>query len=119
MDIDFIGSFSTIGGLATLTTFICSLLTNYLKIKEAWLKQVISWIIPIIISIVGYLTKLGLFINFSELVAWQGWIFTCLTGLGIGLISNGIYDISGVKNGLKSIYTFTQKIFTKQQKEAE
>lgn len=115
MDIDFIGSFSTIGGLATLTTFICSLLTNYLKIKKAWIKQVISWIIPILISIMGYLTKLGLFINFSELVSWQGWVFTCLTGLGIGLISNGIYDISGVKNVLKSIYTFMEKIFTKKE----
>jgi hypothetical protein len=109
LSINFAESFGTFSGLAALNVVIVNLITTYCKIKTSWIKQVISWIIPIIISIIGFVFNLGLFENYTVLVEWQGWIYTILTGLGIGLTSNGIFDISFVRNLLNNLNNLINK----------
>ena len=51
LTINFAESFGTFSGLAALNVVIVNLITTYFKIKKGWIKQVISWIIPIVISV--------------------------------------------------------------------
>lgn len=103
MDINLLESFSSFGGLATLNVFLSELIIKTCKINKSWVKQTISWIFPIILCIIGYIMNIGMFIPFNELVDWQGWVYTILTGLGIGLTSNGIFDITVTQNILDYI----------------
>ena len=109
LTINFAESFGTFSGLAALNVVIVNLITTYFKIKKGWIKQVISWLIPIVISIIGFVLNIGLFESYTSLVEWQGWLYTVLTGLGIGLTSNGIFDISFVKNLLNNLNTLINR----------
>ena len=67
LTINFAESFGTFSGLATLNVVIVNLITTYFKIKKGWIKQVISWLIPIVISIIGVCILLGQkYGNFSK-----------------------------------------------------
>ena len=112
---DFIGSFSTLGGLAALTVVITGFLNKTFKVEKGWVKQLISWLVPVIVSILGFVLHLGLFAAFGPLAGWAGWVYTLLTGLGVGLIPNGIYDVNGVKTALDWL---TQWIDTLRAKKA-
>lgn len=112
--INFIESFSTFSGLAALNVFICQLIFNLTKLTIGWLKQVISWVLPILLCIIGYLTGIGMFSEYVLLPVWQGWVYTILVGLGIGLTSNGIYDVPLVKQLLETIKLLFDKIGKKQ-----
>ena len=111
MLVNFVESFSTFGGLAALTVVLCQFIVKMFKIEVDWLKQVISWVIPIVLCIIGYLFKIGMFSDYHVLIDWQGWLYTILVGLGIGLTSNGIYDIPLISNFLEII----GKLFKKKE----
>lgn len=112
---DFIGSFSTLGGLAALTVVITGFINKTFKVEKDWVKQLISWLVPVVVSVVGFALQLGLFAAFGPLTLWTGWVYSILTGLGVGLISNGLYDINGVQSLLDLI---TKWIGTLQAKKA-
>ena len=109
MMINFVESFSTFSGLAALTVVLCQFIVKMFKVEVNWLKQVISWVIPIVLCIIGYLCKLGMFVEYHMLVEWQGWLYTILVGLGIGLTSNGIYDIPLISKFLDMIGNLFKK----------
>lgn len=101
--VNFVESFSTFSGLAALNVLIIEFIIKSFKISKDWVKQVISWILPILVCIIGYITGIGMFNDYSMLPSWQGWVYTILVGFGIGLTSNGIYDIPLISKFLEVI----------------
>ena len=110
-------SFATFGGLAALNVMIVNLITTQFNIQTGWVKQMLSWLIPISVSIVGFLLNLGLFTVYNDIAAWQGWLYTILTGFGIGLTSNGIFDIAAVKTLLNYAHTIAERFKPKKTEE--
>lgn len=85
--------FSTVGGLAVLSVLVSSFVIKNLKIEAGWAKQLISWIAPIVLSVIGLICQLGLFVAFGPVTSVVAWIYTIIAGIGIGLGANGIYDL--------------------------
>ena len=114
MDINFFESFATFGSIAAMHDFIVELIVKTFKIEKSWLKQLVSWVIPIAVAIVGFVLNLGMFAQFGGMTEWQGWVYTVLVGLGMGLTSNGIFDIELVKSLLNAISNLFKKTDSKQ-----
>ena len=72
-------------------------------IKADWLKQLISWVCPMLLSVLGFVFGFGIFGAYGTISSVSGWFYTVLTGLGLGLTSNGIYDIELVQNIIKNV----------------
>lgn len=99
----FIDYFTTIGGLSTLVLIITEWINRKFNVEKSWVKQLISWCVSILICVVGFVLQLGMFTTFGGIGTWLSWVYVGLTGLGTGLISNGLYDITGVKSLLNGI----------------
>jgi hypothetical protein len=83
--------FLTLSGLATASMFVTGWLnTNLFKIMNSTGKQIVSWVVAILISFVGMWKGLGLF-------AQADVVTTIITGVAVGLISNGIFDLKFVQ----------------------
>ena len=63
---DFIGSFSTLGGLAALTVVITGFINKTFKVEKDWVKQLISWLVPVVVSVVGVMGLLVLLHNLKK-----------------------------------------------------
>jgi hypothetical protein len=77
-------------------------LTELLKgaVSNNNLVQVFSWAVGILLSALGYWLELGMFAEFNL-------VFSLITGLGVSLVTNGIYDaefIQGFWNFLKGLF---------------
>ena len=95
-DIDINAVFATLSGLAAGSVIISALFIKWFKAIKSWVRQVISWLVPIALMVVGNLLNLGFMSEFT-------WLMTVAYGLGAGLISNGIYDVAGVQTLLALI----------------
>ena len=95
--------FSTLGGVSTLNVVVTEMINTTFGIKSGWLKQLISWVCPMLLSILGFVFGFGIFGAYGTISSVAGWIYTVLTGLGVGLVSNGIYDIEFVQNIIKNV----------------
>lgn len=102
--------FATIGGVAALNVIVTEFINNAIGAK-GWVKQVISWACPMLIAILGLVFGWGIFAGYGTIGSFTAWIYTILTGLGTGLVSNGIYDIKYVQNAIE----FIKELFTKTQ----
>lgn len=109
--------FTSLSGLAALNVIVADWINKTLKIEKGWAKQLISWIVPILVTTFGFVLQVGLFSTFGPLTAWTGWLYAVLTGLGTGLVSNGIYDINGVKTLLNSITSLFGRFLPKKDEE--
>ena len=89
-DIDLNTVFASLAGVAAGSVFISALLIKWLKVTKSWLRQLVSWIAPVVIFVVGNLFNFGFMSEFT-------WVMTIVYGLGAGLISNGIFDIAIVQ----------------------
>ena len=76
--------------LVALTTSLAGLINQGFKIKQGWLKQLISWVLGAGLSVGAWAIKM---ITFGDPV-WLGVVCLCLV---VGLASNGIYDIPFIK----------------------
>lgn len=101
----FITAFSSISTLATLTVGLTEMLKSKLNLKKKGQKQLLSWSLPCILSIIGFVLGLGIFADFGTISSISAWIETIITGIGIGLTSNGIYEIDYVKDLLSYFKT--------------
>lgn len=81
--------------LVSLTTALAGLINQGCKVKQPWLKQLISWIIGASLSVGAWALKLITFGN----PMWLG--ILCLA-IVVGLSSNGIYDIPTIKNWINT-----------------
>lgn len=95
--------FSTLGGVSALNVVVTEMINSAFGIKAGWLKQLISWVCPMLLSILGFVFGFGIFSAYGTISSVSGWIYTVLTGLGLGLTSNGIYDIEWVQNIIKNV----------------
>jgi membrane protease YdiL (CAAX protease family) len=75
--------------LASLTVALTAFLNSKINPNKVW-KQIISWIVGIGFTVGGY--YLGV-VNMQEPV----WLSMVCTGILVGLESNGIYSIKGIK----------------------
>lgn len=81
--------------LVTLTTALAGLINQACKVKQGWLKQLISWLIGAGLSVGAWAIKA---ITFGNPV-WLGVVCLCIV---VGLASNGIYDIPSIKAFINS-----------------
>ena len=81
--------------LVALTTTVAGLINQGFKVKQAWVKQIISWVIGSGFSVGAWVLKL---ITFGNPV-WLGIVCLCVV---IGLASNGFYDIPTIKNWINA-----------------
>ena len=95
--------FSTLGGVSALNVVVTEMFNTTFGIKGARLKQLISWVCPMLLSVLGFVFGFGIFAAYGTISSVAGWVYTVLTGLGLGLTSNGIYDIEWVQNVIKNV----------------
>lgn len=81
--------------LVALTTAVAGLINQGFKVKPAWAKQIISWVIGSGASVGAWALKL---ITFGNPV-WLGVVCLCVV---VGLASNGFYDIPTIKNWINT-----------------
>lgn len=95
--------FSTLGGVSALNVVVTEMINTTFGIKGARLKQLISWVCPMLLSVLSFVFGFGIFGAYGTISSVAGWVYTVLTGLGLGLTSNGIYDIEWVQNVIKNV----------------
>ena len=81
--------------LVALTTGLCGLINQSIKIEKSLIKQIISWVIGAGFSVGAWGLKV---ITFGNPV-WLGVVCLCVV---VGLASNGFYDIPTIKNWINS-----------------
>ena len=88
--------FASIAGVAAGSVFISALLIKWFKVEKGWVKQIVSWVAPVVLFVAGNLLNIGFMAEFT-------WLMTVIYGLGAGLVSNGIFDIELVKKLLAAL----------------
>ena len=80
----------SLAGYAAVSIFITGLVNGWLKVTKSWIKQIVSWLIPMaLVLAVSLLLKAGF-------LAGESIIKILVFGAGAGLVSNGIFDIAFV-----------------------
>ena len=103
--------FSTLAGVAAVNVFVTETIVKTCKVTKDWAKQLISWATPLLLSIVGLLCQFGLFAGYGPITDWHAWIYTIVTGLGLGLVSNGLYDVPFIQQ----LLDWLVKLFNKKK----
>jgi len=73
-------------------------------IKSKWAKvtggvaQLFSWLVSIALTFAGWGLNIGMYAEITE------WYYVLATGVGLGFVSNGIFDIKIVQTILQSIF---------------
>lgn len=94
--------FVSLVALVPLVILITDFLKRWLKIEKTWIKQVLSWVISLVLCLIGMWFNLGIFADFSLIV-------TLAYGIATGLVANGVFDIELVKTLLDFILKFLTK----------
>lgn len=89
--------------IVAFTTVITQIINEKLNPNGVW-KQVVSWVVAIALTVGTY------FLGTYE-YAGSPWISVPLTGLVVGLVSNGVYDIPTFQGWIKGLAGF---FFTKE-----
>jgi len=85
----------SLAGVAAVTVFLAAALNTLLK-ATGFVKQLVAWIIAIILLVAGNLINLGF-------MAELNWLHTLAYGVAAGFVANGIFDIELVKKLLQAI----------------
>lgn len=87
--------FSSLAGLAALCLIVTGYLnTHLLQTSNSTIKQIVSWVVAIILALIGHSKMIGMFEGLD--ITW-----TIISGLGVGLISNGYFDVVFVQSILE------------------
>ena len=104
-----ISMFSTfvlfVGGVIAITEMVNELF----KVENKITKFIISWILSIGLSVLGFVLKLGFFAEFGDMSMWQSWVKVVLVGIGCALAANKIYDREEIWKLLEYIFSFFKK----------
>ena len=104
-----ISMFSTfvlfVGGVIAITEMVNKLF----KVENKITKLIISWILSIGLSVLGFVLKLGFFAEFGDMSMWQSWVKVVLVGIGCALAANKIYDREEIWKLLEYIFSFFKK----------
>ena len=82
--------------LGSMSTAIAGAINGKLNPNKIW-RQVIAWIVAIALTVGGY------FLGFVQL-ANPVWLTMTATGLIVGLVSNGVYDIPFIQSFIQRIF---------------
>jgi len=99
--------------LGTMATTIAGAINGKLNPNAVW-RQVIAWVVSVGLTVGGYF--LGL-IQLADPV----WLTMVATGLIVGLVSNGVYDIPAIKSLIQRIFgeVITLQTTTTEQQESK
>jgi hypothetical protein len=86
---------ASLAGVAAVTVFLAAFANTLLKTK-GFMKQIVAWIIAILILVIGNLVNMGF-------MAQLNWLHTIVYGVAAGFISNGIFDIETIKAILRAL----------------
>ena len=86
---------ASLAGVAAVTVFLAAFLNTLLK-TQGFVKQLVAWIISILLLVVGNLLNMGF-------MAELNWLHTIVYGIAAGFISNGIFDLETVKAILRAL----------------
>ena len=104
-----ISMFSTfvlfVGGVIAIT----EMFNELFKIENKITKLIISWVMSIGLSVLGFVLKLGFFAEFGDMSMWQSWVKVVLVGIGCALAANKIYDREEIWKLLEYIFSFFKK----------
>ena len=104
-----ISMFSTfvlfVGGVIAITEMVNKLF----KVENKITKLIISWVMSIGLSVLGFVLKLGFFAEFGDMSMWQSWVKVVLVGIGCALAANKIYDREEIWRLLEYIFSFFKK----------
>ena len=99
---DFNSIFSSIGSLVVLVPLIVQFLKRWFKMEKDIWKQLISWVVSLALVAFGKLAALGMFASLD-------WVDTLIYGIGIGLVTNGVFDVVFIKAFLQTIFGLRKK----------
>ena len=85
----------TLAGVAAVTVFLSAAVNTLLK-TTGFVKQLIAWIISILLLVLGNFVNMGFM---AELT----WLNTLIYGVAAGFIANGIFDIAFIKMVLQAL----------------
>jgi len=88
--------FLSFGAISLLTAFLAAFLNGALKVTKNFVKQLVAWIVAIILVVGSDLLNFGYAAQFPILLA-------VIHGFGAGLASNGVFDIPIIKGVLDTI----------------
>ena len=88
--------FLSFGAISLLTAFLAAFLNGALKVTKNFVKQLVAWIVAIILVVGSDLLNFGYAAEFPILLA-------VIHGFGAGLASNGVFDIPVIKGVLDTI----------------
>ena len=104
-----ISMFSTfvlfVGGVIAIT----EIFNKLFKVENKITKLIISWVMSIGLSVLGFVLKLGFFAEFGDMSMWQSWVKVVLVGIGCALAANKIYDREEIWKLLEYIFSFFKK----------
>ena len=104
-----ISMFSTfvlfVGGVIAITEMVNKLF----KVENKITKLIISWVLSIGLSVLGFVLELGFFAEFGDMSMWQSWVKVVLVGIGCALAANKIYDREEIWELLEYIFSFFKK----------
>lgn len=104
-----ISMFSTfvlfVGGVIAITEMVNELF----KVENKITKLIISWVLSIGLSVLGFVFELGFFAEFGDMSMWQSWVKVVLVGIGCALAANKIYDREEIWKLLEYIFSFFKK----------
>lgn len=86
---------ASLAGVAAVTVFLAAFLNTLLK-TQGFVKQLVAWIIAILLLVVGNLVNMGF-------MAELNWLHTIVYGVAAGFISNGIFDLETVRAILRAL----------------
>lgn len=87
---DYFGSLGLMASLVAIITGYLNTHVSFLKNANGTVKQIVSWVISILVVFIGQLKSVGM-------VAETSTLWTAITGVAVGLVANGIFDIKLVQ----------------------
>jgi len=97
----YFGSLALLAGLVTILTGYLN--THMLKTASSTIKQIVSWVVSVALVYVGYLKGIGIAETATILDV-------ALNGLAVGLIANGVFDVTLVQSILTFIKANPKKV---------
>lgn len=96
--------FATFVAFVSGVMVLTEALNRLFKVERSGVKLAMSWIVPVVLAVVGFVLQLGFFADCGSIDAWQGWVKAVLIGFGGGLCANGLYN-------REEMWTFLQWLF--------
>lgn len=86
---------ASLAGVAAVTVFLAAFVNTLLK-TSGFVKQIVAWVIAILLLVIGNLVNMGF-------MAELNWLHTIVYGVAAGFISNGIFDLETVRAILRAL----------------